>query len=809
MFERRLKVLLGILALFTLALILRAGQVQVGQHDQWVAAAAEAQKRSQLVDTVRGNILDRTGRTIAVDTPCVDVCVDYRAITVPPDPKWVADRADRRLRGRLGDEYAKASKAGRKERIAAESEAVRADVVRLWADLAQMSGKPPAEVADARSAIVKKVEMRQRLVKMSNYRRAMQEKAVRDESEAFWRRWLVEGLAGEKSDLEHYAVTVAEQAEAHVVLRAVPVEIQNYLGKYSERFPGVELKASTHRTYPFGHAACHLMGRVSKVSREDLLAADNPKEETRQYLPNDQVGRGGVEALLERALRGTKGKVVRVPGEDTEISRDDPAPGLDAKITIDVELQARVEAAFVEAELLNTRGEFVETATFHGAAVVIDVPTGEVLAMASYPTYDLNTFDELYQQLYADEVNSPLLNRATQSQLQPGSTMKPVVGLGAITQGLCTAGHGIECTGYLVIDGKRKGVGRCWVASQFANHPDVRSVAHHPIPVPHPTGFLTFGDALERSCNVYFETLADRMGLEGLSVWGERFGLGRATGVGVPEARGQLPRAYPADGPAIDRRYKTWFAGIGQDPVAATPIQMANVAATIARDGVWMRPRLVAADEAKRLGVALPDLRPAPQRPGDDGQPAANWPDVYDLNLDAGAIAAARDGMVRVVYGSAGTGKGVAQKAPLLAGIRIAGKTGSAQAPRFAIKLRDPATGQVLLDEKGRPRLEILDPSTPTNPNPRAPWYRGFGDGGRELSHAWYVGFAPAERPRVAFAVMAEYGGSGGKAAAAIARQVLTACVENGYLTPPGGQPQAAATPRPEPAEMLRDAPAR
>jgi cell division protein FtsI/penicillin-binding protein 2 len=468
---------------------------------------------------------------------------------------------------------------------------------------------------------VNKVEMRQRLVKMFNYKRAMKEKAERQETEAFWRRWLVEGLAGEKGDLENYAVTVAEQTESHVILRAVPDEVQNYLGKYGDRFPGLELKASTHRTYPYGHAACHLMGRVSKVSHDDLKAADNPTEETRQYLPSDQIGRGGVEALLERALRGTKGKVVKLPGQDTELSREDPVQGQHARITIDVELQARLEAAFTSAELLDPRGtEVVETATFHGAAVLIDVPTGEVLAMASYPTYDLNTFDELYDQLYADEVNKPLLNRATQSQLQPGSTMKPIVGFGAISQGMLGADHGIECSGYLVIDGRKKGVGRCWVASQFANNPLVPSVAHHPIPVPHPTGFLTFGDALERSCNVYFETLADRMGLEGLSVWGERFGLGRVTGVGIAEARGRLPRAYADDGPAIDRRYRTWFAGIGQDPVAATPIQMANVAATIARGGVWRRPRLVSADEAKRLGVALPDLKPAdPLR--DDGRP--------------------------------------------------------------------------------------------------------------------------------------------------------------------------------------------
>jgi cell division protein FtsI/penicillin-binding protein 2 len=150
MFERRLKVFLALLALFTLGLILRAGQVQVVETDQWTAAAAEAQKRSHLIDTTRGSILDRTGKPIAVDTPCVDVCVDYRAITDPPDPKWLAERADQRLRVRSGDDYAKAPRARRRELAAVEAEAVRADVVRMWDDLGKMAGKPPAEIADAR-----------------------------------------------------------------------------------------------------------------------------------------------------------------------------------------------------------------------------------------------------------------------------------------------------------------------------------------------------------------------------------------------------------------------------------------------------------------------------------------------------------------------------------------------------------------------------------------------------------------------------------------------------------------------------------
>src|SRR5436305_3827070 len=125
--------------------------------------------------------------------------------------------------------------------------------------------------------------------------------------------------------------------------------------------------------------------------------------------------------------------------------------------------------------------------------------------------------------------------------------------------------------------------------------------------------------------------------MEGLSVWYDRFGLGRATGLGITEARGRLPRQFA--GPSWARKNKTWFSGIGQDPVAATPIQMANVAATIARSGVWMRPRLVGDAEARADGITVP---PPTTRPGE--LPAA-LVDRVDLRLNPAAVAAAKEGM--------------------------------------------------------------------------------------------------------------------------------------------------------------------
>src|SRR4029450_2135380 len=144
-----------------------------------------------------------------------------------------------------------------------------------------------------------------------------------------------------------------------------------------------------------------------------------------------------------------------------------------------------------------------------GGALVIDIPTGEGRALVSYPTFDLNTFDEKYNELGADELNQPLWNRATQQAPNPGSTVKPVVGLAAIAEGKVGLHEGIECTGFLVLNGIKYPNGRCWTESMF------HQGMPHPIPPSDPhrgsygnsDGYLVYADAIQRSCNVYFETM--------------------------------------------------------------------------------------------------------------------------------------------------------------------------------------------------------------------------------------------------------------------------------------------------------------
>jgi penicillin-binding protein 2 len=742
MFERRMKFLLGVLLVITGGILLRVMQLQLLETRDWNDKAKDSLRRSQLVDTVRGSILDFRGRVIAQDVACIDACVDYRAIEDPPDEKWVRKVAQQRLRDRA-DGLVRAERA---RLLADEVAAVRKDIEGMWETLGRLPGASPEAVAQARREIVQRVTRRQRMVWYRAYAKAMESRSSAATKPAWYKAWLA-GDEGDAPQLKDFESEVGDQVESHPILRNISAEVNNYLAKSASRMPGLELKAGIARAYPFGEAGAHVVGYVSRVSKADI-DNDSSDDELRAYLPSDTIGRSGLEALAESRLRGRRGRILRVAGQSGSTEETAAVDGETIHSTIDIDLEQKIQGYFANAEF-----EFADkkrvNGPMHGAAVVIDVASGEVRAMASYPAYDPNTMDTSFAKLALNEIDGPLRNRATQDACEPGSTVKPLVGMGAITQGVLGINETIECTGYLIIGGKRYDVGRCWTMRRapYLGH-------HKGGPEPHDTGFLTYTDAIQRSCNVFFENCGDRLGIDGLSFWMDKFGLGRPTGVGVAEVSGLIPNQQPIAAPA--RKATSWFAGIGQSHVQATPIQMANVAATIARDGIWVRPHLI---------------------PGEA--------EAVDLGINPEAVRAAKLGMFRVVNTEAGSGKEARDAVP---GMQFCGKTGTAQAAPFTYMVRDEA-GNPILDPKGKPVRAELALSTEANPNALAPWYRGTGESGKDRAHSWFIGFAPADHPQVAFCVLVEYGGSGGKTAAGIVKEVLKACVDAGYL---GNKPDGA-----------------
>lgn len=766
------------LIVITMALVARAVQLQVLQRKEWSEKAVEALSTVDLVPTTRGRLLDRLGRPIANESPCIDASVDYRVIPHEPKPEWLLEQARSRLLARLGSEYTRADKARRLELVKEESAAIQSQIDAMWHMLADRGKLSMDQVDDIRQSIIRKVEMRRRIVWYNQYQKALKVQEQRDPS-PWYQRWLVDE-SSDGPELDEFIIEVAEETQAHVILPAISDETANYLLKNQQQFPGLVLQRGTRRNYPYNDAAAHLIGHMSYVSAEDVRKTAGTTDELSKYLPNDLVGRSGLEAMCEPLLRGKLGKIQKTGGETTSIRASiPPTPGQDVRTTIDVELQQDIarlfeHVGFAYGPQLENGKTAEDTLRMPGAAVVLDVATNEVLALVSYPSYDLNTMDENYSRMAADVLEYPLLNRATQVAMEPGSTAKPIVGIGAITDGILAADATIECNGFFYFNGKKIPTGRCWTESSFGD-----AGAHHAIPsqFPHPNGFLSFSDALERSCNVYFETAATKMGVDELAKWFDKFGLGRQTGIGIPEVSGTIPNGQKM--PASMRLTFTRFSGIGQGKVLATPIQMANVVSTIARNGVWMPPRLVPA------GV-LPSTNP------NDLPPAR-----VDLKLSPAAVAEARQGMFNVVNAGAGTGR---YHDIHKLGVVLAAKTGSAQASPLRRPVLDPstgkqvikteqydpqvdkATGQVTFKERKVPQWETLQLGTHAAPNPLVPWYRGSGANEDKLSHAWYMGYAPADHPRIAFAVVVYYGGGGGSTAGFVAKGMLEELIKHKYL---------------------------
>jgi penicillin-binding protein 2 len=164
------------------------------------------------------------------------------------------------------------------------------------------------------------------------------------DEESWLRAWLLSDAPA--PELESFDIKVWEETDAHAILNNVSNDVHIRLKKRLEEFPGLVLRPSKYRLYPFGDVACHVIGRLSAVTAEDLKADPNRGDELREYLPNDQIGRAGVEALADQALRGARGRIERMLGDDRIVGTVNPAPGQDVVVTIDVELQRMIEDAF-------------------------------------------------------------------------------------------------------------------------------------------------------------------------------------------------------------------------------------------------------------------------------------------------------------------------------------------------------------------------------------------------------------------------------------------------------------------------------
>ena len=336
------------------------------------------------------------------------------------------------------------------------------------------------------------------------------------------------------------------------------------------RYEGVTIRTASARVYNTALAA-HILGTIGPIWQEEWSSNEDigyVGYADKGYSMNDLVGKDGVEKAFESYLRGTDGRRLITTDETGKITGElytrEPQPGGTVALTLDIDLQADVEAALAETisgmidKDSNERG---------GAAAVVSVGTGEVLALASYPTYDLSTFNEDYDELVNDQ-RLPMFNRATQGIYAPGSTFKMVTAVAALESGIITPSSIIQDRGIYTYYKDPQPM--CWIYSQTGS-------TH---------GRINVSQAITDSCNYFFYEVGRLTGIRTLDSYASQFGLGQSTGIEIGDSSGVL--ASPEWAESHDQEWtdgQTITAAIGQSYNLFTPLQLANYVATLVGGG--------------------------------------------------------------------------------------------------------------------------------------------------------------------------------------------------------------------------------
>lgn len=341
------------------------------------------------------------------------------------------------------------------------------------------------------------------------------------------------------------------------------------------RLAGVSIEAVSTRRYHTTSAA-HILGRVAAITTEQWAGTESSPgyRDLEGYAYNDRVGQEGVESAFERYLHGVSGtRAIETDSTGKIISESwitEPAPGNNVALTLDLQLQTAVE------EALARHIEGLEETTV-GAAVMVDM-TGGVLAMASYPTYDLSTYSQNFKTLNSDP-SKPLYNRATQGTYMPGSIFKMVTGLAGLQEGVITPTSQTRDQGvFTYYTSDRKLAPKCWIFRQYGS-------TH---------GMETVTTAIRDSCNYFFYDVASKLGIDTLGRYANMLGLGRPTGIEIPEETGYV--AGPETSSILGTQWyegATTSAAIGQENNLFTPLQLANYIATLVNGGTHYAAHLL------------------------------------------------------------------------------------------------------------------------------------------------------------------------------------------------------------------------
>ncbi len=627
-----------ICALAVAICVARLAQLQFFRTD----SAREQIKASRILEpyqlpTLRGSILDRNGSILAEDRPVFFLNISYQLTQLLDERFWKASIAQMTARDDTMTEADARDKLIKKYKTNLD-------------DLKAISGKC------VKTKNMTSDQVREIIQKINDQTWSLREHFAwrRNFPDATEKFMILEPNPDERARMT-LKIDLAEMYYSYPL-----IELSNEQEKLAAQLEfvdidGIEISPRPQRQYPYNSTASQIIGWVGTHRQQDRdLFADDPYS---QYLPQEQAGKDyGIERVCETILRGKRGEKQK-DKDGRLLNQKDTIYGQNVTLTIDINLQKQIEELLADPYRN-------ERADKPAAAVVIDVVTGEILAMVSHPTFDLNTAGNNYNQLINDPNNKPLISKAINTNYPPGSIIKPIILIAGLEEGKIKPDEIISCP-------QHKAPSKWPSCMQYrvygGSHDDKWA---------YDSGNIA-RNAIKGSCNIYFSVLADRIETDALQKWLSKFGFGSRvlptpkfddklaalertteTNRNLRQSPGKIHNLTNGKLATNERR---WF-GIGQGNLRVTVLQAANAMATIARNGIYKSPRIFIDDT--------------------DHQ---NY-QQQDLGISQKTMSIIKDGMFAVVNEKGGTANTAFDKSDLPArDITVYGKTGSTERPYNAL----------------------------------------------------------------------------------------------------------------------------
>lgn len=717
MFEKRIKGLIGVLGVALLIVVIRLVQLQLFQADYYRQQAARSVLlKPRSLPFVRGGIFDRSGEVLVRDEPCWDLRMDYDV-------------------------------------IAAQFEAEQTTINRVIRKF-RRSHRYPGAHSDEQIDLAFMHELNEMWNKLSAFainQLLDTQSDLRDHANKIYLK--ISRVHKVVARRRGFDAPIREERLAQIIFSGLNADQQILAREQFASYPWIHVMPSSVRRYSdHTESFSHLLGRMGRVDEKVVENDPHSQDPFAKYLANEFLGTTGVEWLAESRLRGRRGQItldrdgVMVMEKDIEALH-----GEDIQLTIHAPLQRRLY------QLLEQTVLDVADST-GGAIVVLDVQSREALAMVSYPGYDPNLFDEIYSELRDDTERLPLRFRAVSSRYAPGSTIKPLICLAGLMNDVISLDTRETCTGYLFEEHRDRW--RCWQM-----HGTQQRKAH---------GSIDVVEALTGSCNVFMYRLGERLGIDRLCSIFDMVGIGRGSGIGLREENfgiNPTPGWLMAHKNAPVTRGSSRLFAIGQGEISMTPLQVANLMATYA-SGRYRHVQIIKQSEDTPEWT-LP------------GKPE-HWHAI-------------RRGMYGVMNDISGTAYHFAHFEHDR--YTLVGKTGSATAHPWPTMYRIPFTDEtgtrvyamIKAGAKARAIERFLrnDPEVEFDPKQvevARRWPIHPPASGEKHAHAWVGGFLqPLDRnhqpdwfaqPRLAFAVIVEFGGSGGRVSGPLAKKVAQELID-------------------------------